>query len=343
MSRLRDTFDRFVRPYAPAVAFLGGFAWDALTLGHEIKPLDLFILLAYYAGAATILVLLGHEVKFRFSEYLNFALQFFLGGIFSALVIFYFLSSSDAPGFAIVGALVALLVANELLESSYGRLTLSWAMFGLAGIMFFNFALPHLFRSISALWFFIGVAAGLGAVFVLRLISRRAVASVVPSVVVAAVVALLFIGNLIPPVPLVKKEMAICRELRKERNSYVATIERPRRWQMWKALGSEIRYRPGARTYAFTSIFIPRGIETTVRHRWMRYDEDASEWKTVQVVPFQIRGGRRDGYRGYTFKTNATPGKWRVAAESERGARIGVITFRVVERERDGRVVTLRL
>src|SRR5215212_9340607 len=43
-------FDR-VRRYAPAVFFLGGFAWDALTLGRTIKTIDLFILLAYLIGA----------------------------------------------------------------------------------------------------------------------------------------------------------------------------------------------------------------------------------------------------------------------------------------------------
>ncbi|MHB0969863.1 MAG: DUF2914 domain-containing protein [Thermoanaerobaculia bacterium] len=343
MPSLSEVFGRFIRPYAPAVAFLGGFVWDALTLGREIKPLDLFILLAYYLGASVILVLLGREAKFRFSEYLNFALQFFLGGIYSALVIFYFLSSSDLPGFAIVGVLVALLVANEFLESSYNRLSLSWAMFGLAGIMFFNFALPHLFRSISALWFYIGVAAGLAAVFALRTISRQEAASVIPSIAVGVIVVVLFVANLIPPVPLVKKEMMVCRELHKEGPRYVATVEMPRRFEIWKVFRREVTYAPGDRTYVFTSIFIPRGLETTIRHRWMRYDEGAGEWKDVQTVPFPIRGGRRDGYRGYTFKTDAKPGRWRVVAESERGATIGVTTFDVVERERAGRITTLRL
>jgi hypothetical protein len=75
----------------------------------------------------------------------------------------------------------------------------------------------------------------------------------------------------------------------------------------------------------------------------MRYDQAAGEWKDVQTVPFPIRGGRRDGYRGYTFKTDAKPGRWRVVAESERGATIGVIAFDVVERERAGRIVRMRL
>lgn len=83
-----------VSKYAPVLFFIGGFAWDALTLGRSIKPVDLFILAGYLAGAAAILVMLGRGVTFRGSQYLGTALQFFFGGIFSALFIFYFLSSA---------------------------------------------------------------------------------------------------------------------------------------------------------------------------------------------------------------------------------------------------------
>ena len=62
--RVRHTYER-VRPWVPAVFFIGGFAWDALTLGQKIKSVDLFIILAYLAGAAAILVALGRGIRFR--------------------------------------------------------------------------------------------------------------------------------------------------------------------------------------------------------------------------------------------------------------------------------------
>ena len=76
------------RRWAPALAFLGGFVWDAVTLGRSIKSIDLVILLGYLIGAAVILVLIGRDVVFRGSQYLEMALQFLFGGIFSALFIF---------------------------------------------------------------------------------------------------------------------------------------------------------------------------------------------------------------------------------------------------------------
>lgn len=81
--------------------------------------------------------------------------------------------------------------------------------------------------------------------------------------------------------------------------------------------------------YCFTSVFVPSGIRTTIRHRWLYYDDSRGEWRNAGVVPFTIAGGRETGYRGYTYKQRVTPGRWRVVAESESGAAIGIVDFRV--------------
>ena len=314
----------------PAVFFIGGFTWDALTLGQKIKSVDLFILLAYLAGAAAILVALGRGVEFRGSQYLNAVLQFFFGGMFSALFIFYFLSSSDLPGYLVVLGLAALLIGNEFLESRYSELTLSWVLFTMSAAMFSNFALAHAFRSISTFWFYLGTLIAVLLVIGLRAVSRRESASIVPSIVVAALLLVLHALNFIPPVPLVKKEMLIAHDLRKRDGFYDARVESAE-WRFWRS-SSRVFHRTGSeRVYCFTSVFIPNGIRTTIRHRWQLYDAKAGRWQTTSVIPFTISGGRSGGYRGLTYKQNVTPGEWRVIAESESGARIGIVDFVVVE------------
>lgn len=320
------------RQYAPVVFFLGGFAWDALTLGRSIKPLDLFVLLGYLAGASAILVAIGRGWTFRGSQYLNAVLQFFFGGIFSALFIFYFLSSSGLPGFLFVLALAALLVGNEFLESAYGELTLSWAFFTLSAIMFFNFALAHLFRSINTFWFYLGTLIAVLLVLAIRRVSRHESASIVPSVGVAVVALLLHVFNVIPPVPLVKKQMLIAHKLTKTGGGYVAEVESPG-LRFWRSSAATFHRSGSEPVYCFTSVFVPTGITTTIRHRWELFDERTEEWTTTSVVPFRIAGGRQSGYRGYTYKHNVVPGRWRVTAESESGAAIGIVDFRVVKGE----------
>jgi len=320
-----SSFSR-IRPWLPAAFFIGGFVWDAVTLGRSIKPIDLWILLGYLIGAAVILVALAREVKFRYSQYLNAVLQFFFGGIFSALFIFYFLSSSSLASYVVVLGLAALLIGNEFLESAYSELTLSWALFALCAIMFFNFALAHLFRSISTFWFYLGTLLAALFVVALRSISKRESGSIRPALAIAALLLVLHAFNFIPPVPLVKKQMFIGHDVHRTREGYVAIVESPG-WRFWRT-SSPLFHRSGnERVYCFTSVFVPRGISTTIRHRWEYFDDG---WKTADVRSFPISGGRDTGYRGYTYKQNLIPGRWRVTAESESGAAIGILDFRVV-------------
>src|SRR5688500_8322601 len=245
--------------WAPAVFFIAGFVWDAVTLGRAIKSIDLFILLGYLIAAAAILVAIGRGVAFRGSQYLNAVLQFLFGGIFSALFIFYFLSSSSLAGYLVVIGLAALLIGNEFLGSAYNELTLSWAFFTLSAIMFFNFALAHLFRSISTFWFYLGTLLAVLLVLVLRRTSRRESSSVVPSIAVAAVMLVLHVFNVIPPVPLVKKEMFVAHEVRRTADGYMALIESPG-WRFWRRSSVTFHRSGGERVYCFTSVFVPNGI-----------------------------------------------------------------------------------
>lgn len=349
----------------PAAAFFGGFAWDAMTLGRVITDLDLFLLLGYILAAGGILVWMGrrgtmgiplsgpssaapagpdggavapaggkgpilsaNRRKWLLERGPTFALQFLFGSIFSALVIFYFLSSSYLPGFLLVIALVALLILNEFLESEYQRFTLSWTLYGVCCVLFLNFALPHLVRSVNPMWFFISTAAGVAMVFVVKALSRGAKGALWPAMAAAAVLVALFLANAIPPVPIVKKKMIICRNLEKRDGIYTGDIEKGTLASFWRRSESVVRQRPGEKIFCFTSVFLPPGIQTTLYHRWMYDDVRAGAWVEHSRIGFPITGGRSDGFRGFTYKRNLTPGKWEVRVETGTGRVIGVIHFR---------------
>ena len=95
----------------PAIAFFGGFLWDALTIGHQINPSDLWFLAAYLLAAGLILYWMGHKshahglmAEAQRLEASNrpewqkkaptFILQFLFGSLFSALFILYFKSAN---------------------------------------------------------------------------------------------------------------------------------------------------------------------------------------------------------------------------------------------------------
>jgi hypothetical protein len=135
-------------------AFLGGFVWDLLTIGQRVRAVDLWRLGAFLLGAG----LLALWLAFRNSRELaepagdtglrgRFAgmawqapyllLQFFFGGIFSALFILYFKSSGHLGTWLTATVLGTLLVGNEFAGRRYGQhFTLIWTLFALNAILF---------------------------------------------------------------------------------------------------------------------------------------------------------------------------------------------------------------
>ena len=159
---------KFLQRLFPPAAFFGGFAWDALTIGQRVKALDLWVLGAFLVGAGGLILWLawreagslaapaGTGWRGRLVGLLWQApyllLQFFFGGIFSALFILYFKSSGHLGTWLTACLLGALLVANEFVGKQYGRrFTLVWALFALNAILFLNFALPHALSSLNPL------------------------------------------------------------------------------------------------------------------------------------------------------------------------------------------------
>ena len=56
-------FVQKVEKFFPAIAFLGGFGWDSITLGRQIDNTDLLFLLAYYTGALILVILLSAHLE----------------------------------------------------------------------------------------------------------------------------------------------------------------------------------------------------------------------------------------------------------------------------------------
>ena len=164
---------KILRRLYPVAAFLCGFVWDALTIGQRVRPVDLWRLGAFLLGAGLLVLWLAFRESRKRAEpaaetglrgrFAGIAwqapyllLQFFFGGIFSALFILYFKSSGHLGTWLTATILGALLVGNEFAGRRYGQyFTLIWAMFALNAILFFNFALPHAVGSLNSWWFYV--------------------------------------------------------------------------------------------------------------------------------------------------------------------------------------------
>jgi len=173
----------------------------------------------------------------------------------------------------------------------------------------------------------VSLAVATGLVVVLRHLSRDDDAVVWPTLVVAGVLAFFHLFNLIPPVPLASRAMVIGSELDRRDGAYV--IRGRAVPGVWPLRSRTIVLEDGSSVYCFTSVFVPKGIRTTMRHRWMRFDPRTGEWQTTDLISFEVVGGRRGGYRGYTVKRHLVEGEWEVIAEAESGSAIASTRFRI--------------
>ncbi|MDX1799330.1 MAG: DUF5924 family protein [Marinobacter sp.] len=80
------------------------------------------------------------------------------------------------------------------------------------------------------------------------------------------------------------------------------------------------------RLYAFTAIRAPRGLHEPVVHVWLHNGHE------VDRIPLDVTGGRRSGYRAWTYKSvfpETATGHWQVKVITEDGQMIGQISFDV--------------
>ena len=332
--------------FFPAIFFFGGFLWDALTIGRNVAYSDLITFFAYLAVAAGILFTIGSprfiladasklpkwlaalHKRFYWENLPYFLLQFIFGNLLSSLFILYFKSSNHWLAWFMSILLGVMLVANEYLEHEYKRFTLSWALFGFCAMLLFNFALPYLMGSIHAIWFYISTLLGAGAAYFLYKKTPDHDGSIWPVGVIAALLMLAYAFDMIPPVPLVKRDIAVGYALNKVDGNYQLSQQPSSWWVFWRKSSNELHVSPGQRVYCFSSVFAPQGLKTRLFHVWQYHDKKKG-WQTKSRASFSLSGGRYDGFRGYTYKSDLQAGEWKVMVETENDKTVAVQEFSV--------------
>lgn len=341
--KIKSNYERYERHISSAT-LVTGFIFDNLTLRRIDQLFDMLALSFYVVLSGFCILGLAVLERRREREYSHddwhfwflIALQFAFGGLFSAFFIFYTRSGSFAASWPFFAALVALLIGNELFKARYAILVFRVAVYFFVLFSYSTLYLPVFLRRIGDDVFIIGGLAALvliwGFLHFLRFLlpktlyqSRWNIMASIGGIYL--VVNLLYFFNIIPPIPLALKEAGIYHALERSGNDYVVTGE-PERW--YSFLDTTVYHATsGESAYAIASVFAPTDLETTIVHEWQYFDESQDDWITVSNIAFDIVGGRGQGYRGYSLKSNIAPGRWRVNIESKRGQLVGRLKFRV--------------
>jgi hypothetical protein len=345
----------------PPVFFFSGVGYDTLTLTRIDRLQDNLLLLIYLLLLGVLIVLTGRlgiepapereqlaalspfvRWVLRVRPYYPMAVQFLLGGLFSAYAIFYSRSATLTSTAIFFVLLVVLLVGNEFLRNRLSSLRLLVSLYAMVCFAFFTFFLPVMTGYMNAAIFLVGAALSVGVTLrVVQLIYRRnpdrsqkeAVLVGGPAIALIALLVGFYFLNWIPPVPLSMKFGGMYREVQKQDDRFALSFDRE--WyQIWKR--SQSPFPADEPIYCFTAVFAPVALNTTVYHHWYFRTNSNKPFTHADKIPIKIAGGREGGYRAYTFKQRLDPGDWRVDVETEDGRVVGQVSVEVAEREETG-------
>lgn len=343
----KELFLKYERVLMPATLVFG-FIVDYLTFTNINTNTAFTILLVYWIAAGGIIIFInaydrGHITeKLRYGRLTSpFLLQFFFGALLGGSFIFYWFSGSFSVSWPFILILVILMVSNDLLRESFHKPLLQLGIYYFVTLNLFAVILPFIFNSLSPLLF---VGAGIVSIGVIhgyiRILERLStevkkykqfIWSIIGSILI--IMNILYFMAIIPPIPLSIREAGIYHDIDREGSAYILRGERENIFQQLIP-GQTIHIRPGERVYAYTAIFAPGRLNTTIQHQWEYHDEDRG-WIASDRLSFPISGGRNEGYRGYTWKSTLSPGIWRVSVETRRGQVLGRMKFKVIHTQED--------
>lgn len=351
---------KFARNHWLTTAFLLGFFVDLITLNKVDSVFDNAVLFFYVVLALTSTLLLYAGVAERFSEKTSkflrrrapLAMQYSFGGLLSGMLIFYGRSSSIEDSWFFLLIFIGVIYGNETIKDRSGRLLYNLLMLFVGLFAYTTLVIP-VWTGKMGPWVFVG--SGMVAVFVMYLFFR-ALIKIVPNFMklqmrnAVFIVGLLYISmnvlyftNIIPPIPLSLKHVGVYHNVIRydDRDVYELTYEEPAWWEIFRKSDRNFRYESGDEVYCFAAVFAPARLATEVWHRWEYENPETGEWELHGRYTYPIRGGRSDGYRGYTLIGGYHEGKWRCTVETKRGQVIGKEVFQIQSGEKKGLVTRI--
>ncbi|HEX8994247.1 MAG TPA: DUF2914 domain-containing protein [Candidatus Paceibacterota bacterium] len=354
-----NTYDRMIKVLArhervvSVATMIGGFCFDLVIAKRPDSVFVNTLLLVYLLVSAAVIVYLAasrtapREKAATLAPIL--AMKFAFGGLSSNMLILYGKSGTLGGSLLFIGVLLAMLIGNEFLKSRYEELRFNMSVWYFLLLTYCVIAVPTWLtheigartfiesNAISAalLLLFLAMLHGATRIFRGRDGVRHLLHALSMMAGILAVFNALYFAQLIPPVPLALRDGGIYHlVVRSADGSYGVKYEAaPWALRFWQNTNAIYMIAPAQENsaYCFSSVFAPTGLGASVEHVWQRYNTATNEWDTIATVSFPISGGREEGYRGYSMKSDLTPGRWRCNVETTDGSLVGRIPFDVIE------------
>jgi hypothetical protein len=337
MVRLKLFSPSLYTKHATTFIFVIGFIVDMLLLPDISNRLTQYIGLGYLFIIAFGIFLREWIVEGnRASSFerilysiVTFSIAFFSGSALSFIFVY-----------AIRGAAFICSVVNEVVASHKYRFTLDIAVFFIALLFYIIFNLPIFAKTLSGGVFLVSliVTSVIGILYVafLRRFSEvahhEAPRAFALAVGIPMFVGMLYLLNVIPAVPLTLDRAGVYHSVTRYKDGSYSGRYEPTT-SRFSFLSPVIFHKSteDSNVYVFASIKAPALLKTPISHVWERYDETTRTWIYDSTITYASTGGRKEGYRGYSYKESVKAGFWRVTVKADSKRVVGRITFKVVD------------
>lgn len=345
--KIKSFYEKHERLMVPSLLVVG-FVFDVITF-RTLSITSTMEFLGVYAILAGLALMYssiydGREAVPRWTlfRYLRaicpYVIQLTFGALLSSALLFYWYSGSFSVSWPLIALVTGVMISSELFRQYYLKPGVLLGVYSFLLLSYFSLLLPFVLNTLKG-WVFLvsSILSLLISVAIIFTVSNWS-----PTFdknrwqLTAAVVGVLmfmnalYILNLIPPVPLSIREAGVYHDvIVRNKQDFKLVGEEQTFWEnLWP--GQTIHADANDSIFVYTAIFAPTDLSATIYHRWEYHNPASGKWEQKSLLHFNIRGGRDEGFRGYTMKSSLFSGRWRVTVENDRGQALGRIPFTVV-------------
>jgi len=332
-------YERLLLPFTLVVGFLA----DYIAFTNIKIKITFTLLLIYWAIAGATIIFTNFYDADKLPKGLRYLrlfapllIQFTFGALLGSSLVFYWLSGALSVSWPIILIIALLLISNDIFRHYFLKPAVQISVYFFTTLSLASLILPFAFNSLSP-WLFILAGASSIVVFCLYIaflslaighINQQKWRLFALVFAVLVVMNVLYFANIIPPIPLSLREAGLYHSLKNLNGTYLMLGEAESLWQKL-ILGQTLHLESDERAYFYTAIFLPAELETQIFHHWQYYDEKKKKWVGQSKLSFAVAGGRKEGYKGYSWQSSLTPGSWRIYVKNQRGQVLAKIKFKI--------------
>ncbi len=317
--------------HAITLMFLVGFALDMYALPPITNKLYIYIGFTYFILT---FILLYFKFLFENSQISwrgisiktvnDLAFSFFSGSFLSYVLVYYLRSGDSISSLPILIFIIFSVIANEIINNKYSENIFNFIIVSVSTTFFALYNIPVLIGYVNDMTFIVSIIISVATLLLFVYIIKKSIINkslkmYSVCVLVPLIISLLYFTGTMPAVPLTMRDAGIYSNIQRVNGEYIfdnlITNKKENIFTnllFWKYDSFVIT---NSTVYFYCSVISPTDVTSNITHVWQKYDINTKTWKEINRVTYKTSGGRAEGYRGYSFKSNITSGQYKVKVQ----------------------------